>query len=251
MRGIRSGSFKKTGERVLDILYPPRCPFCDRLLDTKETVCPVCREKLPYIKPPVCRKCGRPVIEGDVLCDDCLREDHVFDKGGALFLYNDMTREALTALKYKNRADIGRSLGRLLYDHKSGVLSEYGIDLIVPVPIHPSRRKKRGYNQADIIASAFSERAGFPIERNAVIRAKKTSALKEMDRAARQKAAGAAFEEGPAIDAVDGKRILIIDDIFTSGATIDGVSHVLKAGGARFAAFLTVCIGGTFMLKYN
>ena len=237
---------KSIGEGCLNLLYPPRCPFCDRIPARGQIVCSLCAEKLPYIEEPVCRRCGRPVLPGDDLCDDCRETDRRFEAGEGLFMYDDLTRPALYALKYRGRADIGRALGALLYERKKERIREWQCDLAVPVPVHPGRLKARGYNQAAVIAGETARLAGLPTEPDAVRRRTETAALKEMSRTERYRAMADAFVPGKK---VEDRRILLIDDIFTSGATCDAVSDALKEGGASSVHVLAVCIGVAFMIK--
>ena len=236
-------------ERVLDLLYPPRCPFCGRLIPQDACFCKECQKKLPFVREPVCRICGRPVLEGDGICDDCLATERRFDGGGGLLLYNDMTRPALYDLKYRGRADIGRLLGRSLYDFRKDFISDRKIDGLVPVPVHRKRKRERGYDQAEVIARSLADASGLPLITDAVVRRGETGALKDLTREERRAALASAFAPGPR--SVTGRSILIIDDIYTSGATVDAVAGVLKDGGAAAAYFLVICIGGAFMVRYK
>lgn len=236
-------------EGLLDLLYPPRCPFCGRLIPRDAFFCEECRKKLPFVTGPVCRICGRPVLKGDEICDDCLKAERRFDGGAGLLLYNDMTRPALYDLKYRGRADIGRLLGRSLWAYRGDLIDRWGIDGVVPVPVHRNRRRERGYDQAEVIARALAEESGLSLLTGAVIRRGETGALKDLTREERKAAIKRAFAAGSR--PVDKRHLLIVDDIYTSGATVDAVAGVLKDGGAASVHFLVICIGGAFMVRYS
>ena len=241
-------TLKRTGQALLDLLYPLRCPVCLGIPARGLLVCPECRRSLPYITTHRCPVCGKSVENPGNRCADCAGMRHIFDSGTAAFLYDDRMRGLMAELKYRGVRSLGGQLGVLAFDACRDTVLSWGITALVPVPIHPSRRRSRGYNQAMEIARAVGDRMGLPVLQDAVRRREKTAAMKTLGREARQKNLAEAFAAGTT--PVSGEVILIIDDIYTTGATMDAVSSVLRRGGAAGVHFFAVCIGAGFMVNY-
>lgn len=241
-------SVKRAGQAVLDLLYPLRCPMCQKVPARGFLWCPDCRESLPLITGPRCLKCGKTVWDFGELCDDCRTSHHRFDEGVGLCLYDEQMRTILSAFKYKGRKVYGEPLGLLLAEEGAVYIKKWQISAVVPVPIHRSRFRTRGYNQAAVLAKAAAERWQMPVLEDAVVRQKETRAMKMLGREARLQNLQGAFREGTT--SVRGLNVLIVDDIYTTGATVDVMTEVLKNAGARAVYFLSICIGGGFMVEY-
>lgn len=236
---------------VLDLLFPPRCPVCHGLAPAGEDLCPGCREKLPVIRTHRCRKCGRPVPAGESLCEACREGGHLFDEGLGLCLYDDTMKKTMSYLKYRGRAEYGRKLGRVLAEEEAERIAVWRPAAVVPVPVHPARLRSRGYNQAELIAGGVSEVCGIPLRTDLIFRKKETAAMKNLSADERKEALADAFavvkdrkEAG-----VPG-RALLVDDIYTTGATLDACAHVLRGLGVRCVYFLTVCTGGGYLSRF-
>lgn len=239
---------KHAAEAVLDLLYPRRCPVCDGILPRGLLLCPECERKLPYVPTRRCAKCGKPVEEHEEFCDDCRKTVHDFDEGIGIFMYDETMRRTMAAFKFKGRQEYGKALGTLTYLASRDKLERWKPDVIVPIPLHRGRLRKRGFNQAEEIASEISVRSGIPLETGAVMRSSSTLAMKGLGAAERQENLEKAFAAGP--HPVSGGRILLVDDIYTTGSTMDAASRVLREEGASFISFLAVCIGKGFMVEY-
>lgn len=233
---------------IADILYPPRCPVCDGIVPWKRDICPECERKLPRVDTARCRICGSPVEDGMLLCDDCMEMKHSFDSGMGIFIYDDTMRHVIAAFKYKERREYGHALGRLIVDASGDLIENWKPDVIVPIPIHKERLAERGYNQAEILAEEVSERTGIPMRSDILVRKGRTAAMKNLNREERRANMVSAFAVPPG--AYIPETVLIIDDIYTTGATIDAASSVLKKCGAGRVFFLTVCTGAGFMVKF-
>jgi len=208
----------------------------------KETgVCPECAKKLITIKGPVCEKCGRPVDKKGDICDECIAEDFSFDGGRSVFTYSSVS-DSIYRLKYMNRPAYARTYGKLLAKEAGDWLEWIKPDALVPVPLHKKRLIKRGYNQAKELADAISGEVGIPVADYLVRRSKNTVPQKLVDKKGRQINMKKAFivEE----NVVSFKRIVLIDDIFTTGSTIDSLSRVLKDAGVKEVYFLTISRAG-------
>ncbi len=238
----------QSGNRIADLLFPPRCPVCGKIAAEGETVCPECRKKLPRIGGSRCAKCSKPVEDGVLLCDDCRGKDHAYDCGFAAFLYDDVMREIISACKYRGRREYCRALGTLLFEASGHFLRRCRPDVIVPVPLHPRRLAKRTFNQAEEIAAAYGRMAGVELAPRLLKRVHETGAMKKLGAGERTGNLRGAFLVPDGEDVPE--RILLVDDIYTTGNTVDAAAHALKERGAEHVYFLTVCIGSGFMVRY-
>ena len=188
-------------------------------------------------------KCGKPLTDGrQEYCPDCRRKKHSFDAGRSLFSYQGGIRRSLYRLKYSNKREYADVYGKEMADRLGRWIRQMKITLIVPVPLHRSRERERGYNQAALLARELGQCTGIPVEENLLIRTRKTEPLKLMTGQERRKNLRGAFQVRKKIS--PGAHILLVDDIYTTGSTVDAAAACLKnAGGCRvFVA--TVAIGG-------
>ncbi len=229
-------------ERLLDMLFPRRCVVCDGLTDQSgEGICKECRDKITYIKEPCCMKCGKQLLkEEQEYCSDCERGGHSFIQGTALFDYGSMA-DSIFRFKYTGREEYAGFYGREMYARKAGWLSMVRPDALVPVPAHPSRKRKRGYNQAELIAKELSKRSGIPVNTTLIVRTAKTKPLKDMSHEERQNNLKRAFKIYK--NDVKLNTIVIIDDIYTTGSTIDSMARALNKAGIKNVYFMALTIG--------
>ena len=247
---------RRAGEWILDLLYPRRCPVCHGLAPAGKTICPSCMGRLPFVRGSRCRKCGKPVLKNRVFCDDCLKYPHAFDQGTAILVYDDCVRETIAYYKYKGRREYGPVLGRLLALHLTPCIKEWKIDAVIPVPLHPSRERARGYNQAAVVAAETAKRYGIPLVTDALIRTGRTTAMKTLSAGERREHLKSAFAAGSGLITKNGTAwfrtregwkpllaALLIDDIYTTGSTADACAAVLKEAGVRHVFTASVAIG--------
>ena len=193
------------------------------------------------IEEPRCKKCGKPIRQKEAeFCYDCEREDLCYEQGRSLWIHKMPVSSSIYAFKYKNRRVYGEVYGREMAKTFRKIIRLWEIDVIVPVPLHRKKQKKRGYNQAEILAKEIGFRVGIPVDTTLVKRKKNTVPQKEFTRKERKKNLKNAFE---VTGKVEGKRVLIIDDIYTTGSTIDSISILLKKAGVEKTYFLTISIG--------
>ncbi len=193
------------------------------------------------IEEPRCKKCGKPIRQKEAeFCYDCEREDLCYEQGRSLWIHKMPVSSSIYAFKYKNRRVYGEVYGREMAKTFRKIIRLWEIDVIVPVPLHRKKQKKRGYNQAEILAKEIGFRVGIPVDTTLIKRKKNTVPQKEFTRKERKKNLKNAFE---VTGKVEGKRVLIIDDIYTTGSTIDSISILLKKAGAEKTYFLTISIG--------
>lgn len=230
-------------EAILEILYPSTCIFCGRIC--KEGICERCRAENPYIREPRCKRCGKPISsEEEEFCHDCIKQKFCYEQGRSLWLHKNSVKQSVYAFKYKNHRIYGRVYAREMAIEFGELIRLWGIDIIVPVPLHKKKVRKRGFNQAEIIARELGKRIGIPVETSAVIREKYTSPQKELGQSGRRRNLRGAFRARGR--SVKGKNILIIDDIYTTGSTINCISEELRRNGCEKTYFLTISIGQGF-----
>lgn len=228
---------------LLDIIYPPRCPMCQEILyPRKERICPVCREKLPYIREPVCASCGKPLeSQEQEYCFDCGRRGHLFDQGISVWVYNETVRKSIYQYKYGQKREYAGFYIEEMAKALRRKLPFWKPELIVPIPIHKSRLRQRGYNQAALLADGISGTFGLPMREKLLVRRRRTLPQKELNVRERRNNLRRAFEVTEDLSYVT--SLLLVDDIFTTGATIDVAAELLKAAGVRKVYFITLAAG--------
>lgn len=233
----------KFAENILKLFYPDVCVFCGKI--SAEGICAACRSKVSYIEEPRCKRCGKPIrYEEQEYCHDCKAAGFSYEQGKSLWLHKAPVSTSLYQFKYKNRRSFGEVYAEELYRKFARMLRIWGIDLIVPIPIHAKKRRQRGYNQAEIIAKYLGDKTGIPVNVKALKRVRDTKPQKELTGKERKKNLQNAFAQGKGN--VRGKRILLIDDIYTTGITIEESAKVLRRHGAQKVYFLTISIGQGF-----
>jgi ComF family protein len=229
-------------DKLINLIYPLRCPVCDDIVPIGEgLICSDCKMKPRYIKEPRCRKCGRGLSDAtQIYCNDCKSRRHIYDYGYSLYDYNSM-RMSIYRFKYSGRSEYAKFYANDLYEKLGDEMRKMNADALIPVPIHPSRKRERGYNQAWEICVELSRLLGIPAYGDIVERVKKTIPQKELNPHERQNNLKKAFNIGS--DVVKLNKTIIIDDIYTTGSTIDAVAVELKNKGVKEVYFITLCIG--------
>lgn len=186
-------------------------------------------------------KCGRPLRdEGEEYCADCRRRTHMFLQGRALYDYSSV-KQSMLRFKAGGRYEYGRFYGRRLAENLGGTICGWKPECIIPVPIHRSRLCRRGYNQAEIIAKTLGREIGIPVDLHIIKREKNTVPLKNLTLHERQNNLKKAFKL--CRNDVKLKTIIIIDDIYTTGSTIDAMAQVLRNAGIAEIYWVSVAIG--------
>ena len=226
--------------KILDIFYPRCCPVCQKILkDQRRMICPECEKKLRPIGHPRCYKCGKPIEEGEY-CKDCQKHTHIFDQGRGIFVYDGIMRRSVTRYKYYGCREYGDFYAKAMYRYAWKNLNQWKPDLIVPVPIYKSKERLRGFNQAAYLANRLGCYTGIPVDTDLVQKVVKTKSQKKLTAVQRRKNLEKAFL---VTKNIRGKDILVIDDVYTTGSTIDAMAGCLRKRGAKNIYFLTVCIG--------
>ncbi len=227
---------------LVEILFPRRCPICDKPVDKMgRYICTKCRPKIKYIKEPFCMKCGKG-LRDDTLeyCEDCKNSDHIFTRGRALYEY-DTVKEAIYRLKYDDRMEYADFFGKDLAKKLGKEVQSWKADAIIPVPLHKDREKQRGYNQANLLAKALGRELDIPVKENFILRSRGTLAQKKLNVKERQNNLKNAFKIGQ--NDVKLKTVIVVDDIYTTGATMDAVARCLKLAGVREVYFVSLAVG--------
>lgn len=229
--------------KTIDVLFPRRCPVCfDIVQPSGQLICPACAGSLLPIKGPSCKKCGKEVAhERMEYCLDCIRHPRSFEYNLPLFQYNSCASLSMSAIKYKNKREfLDFYIEAAWYRLGSGCI-RIRPELVVPVPVHPSRKRTRGFNQAELLARGIAVRLQVPVCSAALIRVKKTAPQKELDPAGRLKNLEQAFAPGRIPSGI--KTVLLTDDIYTTGSTLEACTRILKSMGVEKVYTLTLFIG--------
>jgi ComF family protein len=225
--------------RFLDLLYPPRCLICGIFLNGERSggespyVCTRCLAGFSRVCSPRCPVCGTPFRSGiaeDHVCEDCLRKRPFFDRAGAPFVYEGELMKAIHEFKYEGRSRMAGWLGPLLASFAEGWVREGSGVLLMPVPLHPKRLRKRGFNQSLLLARHVAKRLGAQVDFLSLRRIRDTTPQTGLKRDERRKNVRRAFE---VVDrsAVRRKRIVLVDDVATTGSTLNECARVLRRAG--------------------
>ncbi len=220
---------------LLDVILPPICHICHSYIPDagRLHICPTCRDRLPLVTSPLCPLCGIPFAGtgGDHRCGTCLTHPPHFDAARAHFLYEGAIRDLIHSFKYNQRTHLRNPLALLALEGVSGLVDDQAPHLIVPVPLHRSRLRQRGFNQAVLLGRKISRLLSLPMIPDALIRTRQTAPQIELSAAERRLNVKGAFKVGRT-DTVAGKRILLLDDVMTTGSTMNECAKELKKAGA-------------------
>ena len=218
--------------RVLDLALPPRCPACGIVTLADHVFCVECWQKLEFLNGPACRACGEPFLldpGGEAYCGACLADPPAMDGVRAAVAYGDIARALALRLKYAGRTGVAITLSRQM----RRLIEDTGDVMLVPVPLHRWRLWRRGYNQAALIARQLAKDTGLAFSPDLLQRIKATPLLRGLGPAERRKAVRGAFRVDPTQKAnVDGRPVILIDDVYTTGATANACAKALKRAGA-------------------
>lgn len=238
---------RQIGEGMVELLFPPQqqCPVCRQEDSYHGGLGKNCLRKIALVLPPICLKCGRPkrlAAAAKETCPQCNENQYYFSEARSVGVYEGALREYLAELKYRYRPDLGQALGMLLVEWVKNHRSYQKINLIIPIPIHWQKLTARGYNQAELLANPLQKYLGIPLKCDIIVRNKITlsqNALHKEERFANVHEAFRVVNTKP----LAGKKILLIDDIFTTGATVSEASRVLMRAGALDVKVLTLAGG--------
>ena len=228
---------------LLQCFYPRRCPVCDGVFyfSEKERIHPDCRKKLAPIREPFCFRCGKMLDDEQAeLCPDCRRRKRSFRRNVAAFGYNEAARESIVRFKYHGRQSYASVYAEEIWTLRREEILSFRADALIPVPIHRDRLRSRGYNQAELLAEALSKLSGIPLRRDVLFRTKRTKAQKALGPEARIRNLSGAFAVKGDVKGL--KTVILVDDIFTTGATMEACTRVLLAAGIKTVYGVTLCV---------
>lgn len=229
------------GKGIIQLLFPLRCPACDRIVRPGgEKICTECMGKLKLLTPPWCMRCGKKLAEEGELCLDCQNKKHEFVRGRALYEYQSAA-VSIYRFKYGKRQEYADFFGEEIVRYLGDFIREAEPDALIPIPLHRKRLEKRGYNQAALLAEAVGRYSGVPVNQKMLVRVKNTTPLKLQNPSERQNNLKKAFNIGE--NDVKLNTTVIIDDIYTTGSTIDEAARVLKNAGVKKIYFITLACG--------
>lgn len=226
--------------RALDTVVPVQCLGCATIVESTDTICATCWAGLTMIGPPVCRCCGLPFAYDQyaALCGECMRLTPPFARARSAVIYDDGSRHMIMAFKHGDRPEAARLFARWMAACAPDLLHD--ADVLVPVPMDSKRLFKRRYNQAALIAKRLSVVCGRPLEYTLVERIRPTTGQGRMSPSQRRRNVAGAFAVPETRRAdVRGKNILLVDDVFTTGATVQAITRQLNKAGAKSVDVLT------------
>lgn len=236
-----SGTGRGVADHVIDLLLPPRCVMCRALIDSRDGLCASCWKRLHLIGRPYCECLGIPFAfdpGGPMISLTALQKPPAYGRARAACLFGDVSRRLVYALKYGDRHEVVTLMARLMLRVGSDLLQDAGI--LIPVPLHQSRLWWRRFNQSALLAQLLARRSGRPMASDLLLRTRRTRpqvGLNPRQRARNLSGAFAISRKYPS--GVVGKRVLLIDDVLTTGATADGCARVLLKAGAAGVDVLT------------
>lgn len=246
MRKSNKFLFKNYMEALLDLIYPPNitCILCNNYLEEKKeySICCKCIKEISFITENYCQKCSKPLTsEGEIdICRDCQKTDYYFHRGIAVVEYREGIKELMFRFKYYDATYLARDMAFMMSAAIKGEAIE--VDMLMAVPLHPQKERKRGYNQSHLLAKHISRNLEIDYQKNNLIRVKDTRVMHNLSREQRRANLEDAFQIKD-IQAIEGKNVLLVDDIFTTGATANSCSKVLMEGGAKSVTVLTFARG--------
>lgn len=224
--------------RLLDWLFPPKCLSCKEFLeDTGRFLCPHCRTSWLDLDPPYCTRCACPFPSSpgpSHLCGDCLKGEKACTRVDAVGLYEGVLHDLIIRLKFRQEERLGYFLGRAMAEEivSRGETEGLPSDLILPIPLHRDRLRERGFNQALLFAREVGTSLRVPVDPGLLTKKRKTEMQTRLKGEERRKNLKGAFAVAEP-DRVGGKRILLIDDVYTTGATIEEAAKTLLKQGAE------------------
>ncbi len=222
----RPNILQQTLETAITFLYPAQCRVCEKPLGLESVpyMCDACWNDMPLIEPPWCEMCGTPNTED--VCDECATTPPPFGKLRTIAFYEVALQQAIHLFKFEKRTTLAKPLAQLMIRHISNDFNMADYDFILPIPIHKKRLRERGFNQATLLANGIAKTKNIPVVTDVLVRHKNTSPQSSLDREARQTNIVGAFELQRK-EVVQDKRILVLDDVFTTGATVREAVKVL------------------------
>jgi ComF family protein len=230
-------------ERCLQFLLPPQCHCCEKFLEEgQQGICPDCLSKIRWIEPPLCTLCGVPFLSREIEnhpCGACLTRGKYFTMARAVGYYEGPLREAIHRWKYEEKSYLTLFFGEKLAEGFCRYWDPQSFDLIIPVPLHSKRLRERGFNQALLLVKELSRRTRIPYSKRLLQKRILTPPQVNLSGGEREKGVRGSFHI-QRDEEIEGKSILLVDDVYTTGATVNECSKVLLKAGAERVDVLTI-----------
>lgn len=232
---------------ILNLVYPIYCQGCRGKLpyDNNRYLCQECLEQIKLNRPPFCIRCGRPLSGGEdtkTLCPDCLNKNRHFERAWQCCQYQGLIKELIHKFKYERKLFLKGALIEILDNFTRTCIDYKDIEAIIPVPMHQVNTSRRGFNQAAILSEGLSKKLGVGFSGSCLFKIRRTKQQVNLDKVARFNNIKAAFRAKKDVG-LKGKRLLLVDDVFTTGATAEECSKALTAAGAKAVWVLTLARG--------
>lgn len=245
VRAPRPGAFRQLFDSLFSVVFPDSCRICEQTIEvwTRVPVCPACINDVSPLKRTGndCAACGLPLpAPGQKQCGRCEAGEYEFDRARSYGAYEGTLREVLHLFKFHGMRPLAGPLGARMADVLREGWASNEIDAVIAVPLAAQRLRERGFNQAELLAREVARRAGLPLVKEACRRKRATPPQTGLTRAQRLENLRGAFVPGKKAAAVSGLRILLVDDVFTTGATLSACARVLRHVGARSVCVLTL-----------
>jgi competence protein ComFC len=226
---------------LVDFFFPRLCLVCmEKLGEDEEVICDSCRKTMHEVAKPVCPLCGAGARKlSKKKCYDCPKPPTFFDRARARYQYAGVLPEAIRKMKYRKRLEAVDVFGKLLFLYWKEEMGDEQVDCIIPVPLHASRERHRGFNQAEMIADVLTRYSEVPTVAGALLRIRPTKTQTGLLPDERRKNVEGAFAV-PYAPIVKDRRVLLIDDVYTTGSTVNECARVLKEAGCARVAVLTL-----------
>ena len=238
---MKNARLKRILESIINFILPPVCPMCNCPVDETNMLCAHCFKELHFITNPYCQKCGKPFefdIKGDNVCAACLRQEPPYRKARSVLVYNEGAKKIILPFKHADRTDLTGLLCQFFLKEYRNMITE--ADVIIPVPLHITRLFLRRYNQAALLAHRLAKISYRRYEPNVLKRVRATPSQGHMNAKERKQNVHKAFVISNPQNIVH-KKVLLIDDVMTTGATVEECTKILLNAGAVYVDVLTLC----------
>ena len=232
------------------LLYPPECPVCQKLLsdteDRRRHIHGDCYRKLRRIVEPMCKRCGKPLLSAQQeYCYDCQRRSSACEAGYSLWMYDAVSSESIFAYKYDGKRAYADFYSQAVLHFYRDWIESLHVQQLIPVPLSRRKQRQRGFNQAALLAEKIAEGLSLPVNTQGLRRIHSTAPQKKLGKYERGENLKHAFvADARYLQGV--RRVLLIDDIYTTGRTVNYCAGALKQAGIEKVWFLTLCTGGVF-----
>lgn len=233
--------------QILDFAYPRNiyCIVCGiGILPSEEfSICPGCRSRISFIRGRACLQCGKPIAESGILdtCPDCLDKKRSFTRGFSCVEYEGAIKEIIHRFKYGRQRHLMHPLAAIMV-HKMKAVGLTDVDRVIPVPLHKRRERQRGFNQAELLARVIAREMGWKLDKKVLVRLQDTRSQSDLTKQERQRNVRDAFSLFPGVS-LKGEKVLIVDDIYTTGSTMDSCSRALRQAEPEAIYIISLATG--------